>query len=227
MNSNVQLRNKAINLRKEGKSYSEIMRELNVPKSTLSYWLRDISLTEKQNSDLNERLQDKISKGRLKTSIALRARRMVRENRVFDEAEREFKEFIEDPFFTAGILLYWAEGAKKSNYFSFINSDPAMLILMVKWLKKYFALESSLLKYRLYIHLPYRNENCEEYWAKLLDISSENFYKTTYKPTPHDVKKNNDYKGCLRVIITRIDVLRKIMAWQKLLIKYYANISSV
>jgi len=224
MYSRVQLKNMAINLRKEGRSYNEIMNELHVAKSTLSGWLSDITLTDQQNIDLNNRLKDRVARGRLKTGIALRAKRIVRENRVYSEAEKEFKEYIKDPFFSVGILLYWAEGAKKNNFFAFINSDPNMVNLMLKWVKKYFHSEAALLNYRLFIHFPYKNENCEEYWARFLNVSPENFYKTIYKPTPYTVKKNIGYKGCIRMTITRIDVLRKMIAWQKLLITYYNDI---
>lgn len=225
MNINVQLKNKAIELRKKGLSYREIMGELNIAKSTVSYWLRDIQLTEKQNIDLRNRLTDKISRGRLQTSIALRAKRMVRENKVFKEAEEEFKRFVKDPFFCIGVSLYWAEGAKKNSYFAFVNSDPNMLVFMVKWIKKYLVSDASLLKYRLFIHTPYKEENLEEFWAKLLGIQAKSFHRTIYKPTPHLIKKNLAYKGCFRVDITRIDVLRKVVAWQKLLIQYYSDIS--
>lgn len=214
-------------MRKLGHSYNEIMNELEVPKSTLSAWLKDIPLTDEQNTNLNIRLKDRVARGRLRTGIALRAKRIVRENNVVKEAEKEFTQFIGDPFFSAGILLYWAEGSKKDTSFAFINSDPNMIILMVQWIKKYLISDFSLLKYRLFIHYPYRNENCEHYWAKLLSIKVTDFQKTIYKPTPHDTKKNNEYKGCLRVSINRIDLLRKIMAWQKLLIKYYDTILNV
>lgn len=224
MNKNVQLKNMAINLRKEGRSYSEIVKELGLAKSTLSNWLKGIVLTEQQNIDLYNRLEDKISRGRLRTSIALKAKRIVRENRVYTEAEREFKKYIQDPFFVIGISLYWAEGSKKDGGFSFINSDPNMIVLIVKWIKKYVTNNESLLKYRLFIHYPYKDEKCEEYWAELLNVSINNFQKTIYKPTPHIVKKNPIYKGCLRIVINRIDMLRKVIAWQKLLIQYYDKI---
>jgi len=40
----------AIKLRKLGKSYNEISKSLKIPKSTLSYWLRDIVLSKKGNN---------------------------------------------------------------------------------------------------------------------------------------------------------------------------------
>jgi transcriptional regulator with XRE-family HTH domain len=221
MNTNVQKRNTAINLRKKGWSYSEIMKEIDVAKGTLSGWLKDISLTSQQILDLNNRLTTKVARGRLQASIALRARRMVRERDVFIKAEKDFVDLIKDPFFNIGLCLYWAEGAKKNGYFAFMNSDPEMHIIMLKWIKKYLNLKKSALKYRLFIHEPYKEENCEDFWAQKLGISRGDLQKTIYKPTLHKVKKNPDYKGCLRLSVTKIDTLRTMMAWQKLLIKYY------
>lgn len=41
-------KNLAISLRKEGVSYNEIRKKINVSKGTLSLWLRDIELTQIQ-----------------------------------------------------------------------------------------------------------------------------------------------------------------------------------
>ena len=42
------LKTKAIKLRKDGASYGEIKKKLGISKSTLSYWLKDVLLTEDQ-----------------------------------------------------------------------------------------------------------------------------------------------------------------------------------
>jgi hypothetical protein len=39
---------KAIKLRKSGATYSEVLREVPVSKSTLSLWLRDVGLSKTQ-----------------------------------------------------------------------------------------------------------------------------------------------------------------------------------
>ena len=44
-----------VKLRKQGFSYSEIRKEIYVPKSTLSSWLKKIKLTEAQTRKLKER----------------------------------------------------------------------------------------------------------------------------------------------------------------------------
>ena len=43
---------KAIQLRKSGYGYNEILKEIGVSKSTLSLWLRDIKLTDNQKKKL-------------------------------------------------------------------------------------------------------------------------------------------------------------------------------
>ncbi|GEM_PF-1757964 len=60
------LREKAIKLRVEEKlSYSEIKKRLDVPKSTLSYWLRSYPLSEKRIKKLKKEGREKINyKGR-------------------------------------------------------------------------------------------------------------------------------------------------------------------
>src|SRR5690349_9983857 len=99
MNKYVQLKNMALDLRSRGLSYSEIMNELDIPKSTLSYWLKDVSLSEQQNLDLKNRLRNKILRARLRSSISLKARRIFKERQIHETAEKRFKDLSGEPFF--------------------------------------------------------------------------------------------------------------------------------
>ncbi len=45
----------AIDLRMKGFSYSEIVKELSVPKATLSHWLRKVKMTKTQLKNFQER----------------------------------------------------------------------------------------------------------------------------------------------------------------------------
>lgn len=211
-------------MRIAGYSYSEIMGELHVPKSTLSNWLKDMPLSEQQTNLLKVRLVSKVSKGRLRASVALRSARVFRETKAFDEAIISFEKYSHNPFFTLGVGLYWAEGGKKSGYFQFTNSDPDMVVIMLNWMEKFLGISRNDAKYRLFIHSPYRNERCEEYWASVMGVNLSLFYETIYKSTQYDIKKNLEYKGCIRVTVTKIELLRKVTAWQKLLIKYYGKV---
>ncbi len=223
MKIRVQDKKTAIELRKKGYSYGDIMKIINVSKGTLSHWLSDLDFSDAELLLITEQNRSKISEGRLKAAVQNTKNRMDRQKNSEARAQSEFDQFINEPFFAAGILMYWAEGAKKNGYFQFINSDPAMILLMVKWIEKYLNQDRKTLTYRLFSHKPYAHENLEVFWATHLGVNADSFQKTVYKPTPHTIKKNPDYKGCFRITIYSIDVLRRVLAWQKLIIKYYST----
>ena len=76
------LKNKAERLRKQGLSYSQICGLVPVSKSTLSLWLRDISLSKKQRVVLEERK----TKARLRGAVVKRKRRQDLEKKIRKEA---------------------------------------------------------------------------------------------------------------------------------------------
>ena len=49
------LKNKAIKLRTKGKTYSEILKEIPVAKSTLSLWLRKVGLSKSQKQRITKK----------------------------------------------------------------------------------------------------------------------------------------------------------------------------
>jgi len=220
MKLRVQEKQEAIRLRKLGHSYKEILKVVPVAKSSLSGWLHHLDLTDDELKNLQEKVKNGQDKGRIKASLINRNRRLERDRKIFIEAEQEFELNVADPFFLLGIGLYWAEGSKKSWSFQFINSDPQMIDLMTRWCIRFICPREKL-KLRLYMHKVYSNENCEAFWSQITGIHINKFEKTIYKPTIHVVKRNPNYKGCLRITIPNISVLRKLLAWQKLLIEYY------
>ena len=75
------LREQAVAMRREGRSYREIREELGVSKSTLSLWLRDVMLTEEQRHALADRRATRVEK----PAATLHARRLVRESSIIDD----------------------------------------------------------------------------------------------------------------------------------------------
>lgn len=220
MKIRVQEKFEAIKLRKLGLSYKEIMKQVPVSKSSLSGWLKYINLSEEQLEELKKRSKILQDKGRLKVALINREKRIKREEETFNKAKEEFYLYISELFFIIGIVLYWAEGSKKHQNFQFVNSDHKIIEIMFKWILKYLKIPKESIEIRLYIHEIYKHENCELFWENILKISSSNFKKTVYKPTLHLIKKNPDYKGCLRLGVGKIDNFRKMVAWQKLLYNY-------
>jgi hypothetical protein len=219
-------KNQAIELRKQGMTYSEIAKIVPVSKGLLSYWFNDLILTTEEKERIASKMVGTRGAGILKSSATNRQKRLGREIVAFEDAKRIFADNMKDQRFLIGIALYWAEGAKKHSVFQFVNSDPDMVIFMHNWVQKYLKIEKARIKCRLFIHKVPGYENIELFWAGKLGLEPSLFMKTIYKPTKHTVKKNPDYKGCMRLSIANVYVFRLMRAWQKLLIQYYGDTRS-
>jgi hypothetical protein len=112
MNSLVREREKALELRRMGWTYKEILGEIPVAKSSLSLWLKDLPLTDREREYLKTRRDSNISMGRIKAATSNRANRLEREKVTAAQAELEFEKRRWDPLFLVGVTLYWALGRK-------------------------------------------------------------------------------------------------------------------
>lgn len=222
MRSLVQERERAVALRKQGLSYRDILLQVPVAKSSLSLWLKGLPLTPSEKHALKNRKNNNISRGRIKAAGVLSARRLSRESSWLEEARQIYQRSVSDPFFHAGIILYWAEGAKRANQWSFINSDEEMNETMVRWLERYCGLDRNSFRYRLYSHKLYAHEGCEEWWQKKLGVDPSRFSRTVYKPSGCGVKKRPEYKGCLRIEVPKSKgLLLKMKFWKAMLVDSY------
>lgn len=210
----------AIKLRKEGKTYSEICSLIpNLSKGTLAYWIKDIKLSKDQINLLVSKTKNKLEKARLAAAITNHNKRLQRDNLLYLQAQNEFAFFAKEPIFTLGLALYWAEGTKKNNTAEITNSDPELIIASIKWFERFLKIPRSRMRFRLYTHEPFAKLGLEDFWAKKLGIDLDKFQKTIYKLTRYNFKKNDEYKGCLRVRVGGVKVLRKILYWQKMIVQ--------
>ena len=213
----VQEKAKAIELRRRGYTYNEIMRAIPsvTSKGTLSYWCNRIILTSKQLSHIEKNMQIGRDRARFKAILTNRRNRELRDELTAKVARKEFEQHKNDIFFTFGLALYWSEGAKTHRCFQFANSDSHLVKAMIRWIEKYLCIPKERLKLRLYIHKIYQHEDCEIYWEKETGIAKEKFMRTIYKPTPHKIKKNPGYKGCVRIDMGKVAPWIKVTEWEK------------
>jgi transposase len=224
MRALVQEKEKAIALRKKGYSYKDIMKEVNVAKSSISLWLKDLPLTKNEKQYLRRRLDSNISRGRIKAATANHENKLKRDKQVAMDAQLEFKKFAHDPLFHTGISLYWAEGAKRSKVFHFVNSDVDMVNVMLVWLEKFTQYKREELGYRLFVHKPYAHMGYEKVWARNLRVPVSQFKRTVIKPTDYTYKKRAGYEGCLRLEVPRsTSLFLKILGWTKALVEYHVK----
>lgn len=223
--ANLKLKTKAQHLRRRGKTYSEIQDILGpLAKGTLSNWLKPIELTEIQKERIRKKITDRSVLGRQKGGWKNHQKRLDRIANIQSAARREFSHLCINKFFLTGLVLYLAEGSRKTERFQFMNSDPFLVKIIMKWLNKFHKISTANIKARLYTHKIFIDENHEKFWSSFLNIPLTQFLKTIYKPTLHKIKKNPGYKGCLRIEISGTELFWKIMKWRDIL---YANIDKI
>lgn len=223
MKAKVLEKEKVIALRRKGLTYREILQQVPIAKSSVSLWLKDFPLTKTEKNILSERRNKDMTRWRARAGASLRRAKEERNKITFEQSRIEFKKNINDSLFQVGIALYWAEGSKRSDSFSFINSDLNMTKLMVDWVDKYLISgDSCQIRMRVFTHKALESEHHEQWWSKELGIPMSRFGKTIFK-TQNGliVKKRPDYKGCIRIELGKVVHKRRMDYWQQMLIEYY------
>ncbi len=208
---------KAIVMRKNGRSYSDILKDIKVSKSTLSIWLSDIKLTNKQKIDLLK----KTELARYKLGKYKHQKRLDKTKEIINESKKEFYELINNPLFISGISLYWAEGDKhKGERVKFTNSDPFMIVLMMRWFREICNVEKGKFRISLHVHNLHSPSNVIEYWSKITDVSKTQFQKVYIKQSTLLQRRNVLYNGTCGIIVHDKNLFRRILGWKMALIDY-------
>ena len=210
MNAKVNMRVRAIALRKKGLSYNEIRLQVPVSKSSLSLWLKHIRLSPKHRARLYTKQIQILSRG-----TPSQIERRKREVAVINEnARKEISLPLSlETYRFLGAALYWAEGSKTKN-FEMTNSDPVLIAFMARWFERMFGVPPSTLKAYLNIY-PQQNETeIKQFWSDITGISIQNFGKSFIKPVGKGFKKNNLYYGTIKVYVPKgTDMRHKTLAW--------------
>jgi transcriptional regulator with XRE-family HTH domain len=171
-------REKAKNLRESGLSISDIASKLKVSKSTVSYWCRDIILSEAAIQKIIKSSERKSTVGILRYTESLR---IERQERVLSDKRKGgtlLGKLSERDILCVGLGLYWGEGYKKGNQeFGFTNSDEKMLKFYIKWLETVFKVSKANLILRVSINElhKYRIQEVQDFWIKQTNIPIHQF----------------------------------------------------
>lgn len=194
---------RAIKLRKEGKSYSEILEEVPVAKSTLSIWLRDIGLATPQAQKITE----KRIAGQKRGAEAKRAQRRLLQQEIYSRAENDLGLITQRDLFILGTALYWAEGSKEYDYrpgstMGFTNEDPEMVNTFMTFLCTSLNVEPARIRCEIYIHVDriLEKERILKFWCERTGLPKTSF-RIYLKRNSRSTKdsKGIDYNGTMRI----------------------------
>jgi transcriptional regulator with XRE-family HTH domain len=211
------LKNEAENLRSVGLSLSEIADKLNLSKSTISLWTKDIKISD---AGL-KRIKNKRDSDREKGSEILKSYKRSR----VDMAEKQASELIKGisldnkTTLIALAALYQCEG-EKGRSISFTNSDPELVRAFVVMLKKSFQIDEKRLKINLQLHDYHDEKHMIEFWSKSVGIPRSSFCKTYFKKSNHLYRKEG-YNGCARITYHNAHISRVIQSFAKKFINLY------
>lgn len=204
-------RNRAIDLRKQGFSLSEIAAILKIAKSTSSLWLRHVEL----NNYAKVRIEERRLLARIKAAKTTRGR-IENRRREFEQSAKEIiseLKIFENPPLSKILcsLLYWGEGSKTGQRAAFINSDPAMIATYIKLFRMSFSLDES--KFRALVHIhEYHNETeIKKYWSEITGIPLSQFTKSYLKPHTKKTVRTG-YRGTLRVAYADTKIVDELKA---------------
>lgn len=195
-------------LRRLGLSYGEIMELIPVKKSTLATWCRDVTLTPEQIAAIKER---RAPEPGIPRNTNRKRKAEIAELRAI--ARDLARELVHDPFWVAGLVLYWAEGAKTQNQVSMANTDPRALRLFIRWVRQFIDPGA---RFSLALHLHEGNDEsaAQSYWRQETGLDRANFHKTFIKPKGTGHRKNNLKHGICTVRMRRsADPWNVIMEW--------------
>lgn len=220
-----QLKLQAIKLRKNGKSHNYIRKSLNIPKSTLSLWLKNIKLTQPQKEKLHQNWKKGLIKARKHASIS---HKKARKNRI-SKIEIEVKDFINSlninkkalELFLAG--LYLGDGFKVTGRLALGSSNPQIALLFITILRKIYNVQEKKIRIAIYARADQNSKTLINYWSKLLKVPKKQFHKTQFDKRTLNKKTYSEYKGVCAVNYFDINLQRRILAISEEMIQYVIN----
>lgn len=202
-------RNEAIRLRSsEGLSIREIARVLRVSPTSVSAWVSGITVSPEHTRRLSENMKERGRVGRENASLIAKARRMVWQEEGRKAARGN------DSFHASGCMLYWGEGGKGRNQIALANSDPELLCFFVRFLRKYFSVDSASLRLRINCFTDIRSiEEITKWWGTRLGVPVTCFCKPTICMPSKSSKGTRSGKleyGTCTVVVNQTKIVQHI-----------------
>ena len=210
------LKIRAIALRKQGASYQEILQEVQVSKDTISRWCRDVILTPKQLERLQTQKKLGGQRGGEVGAQRKRANRIDQTNLLKELAAKELGNLTNRDRFIAGVSLYLGDGLKSDREVGFANSNPQLVRFMVGWLREYCEIKEEKLRGQLWIHDTCDETKAKQFWSKLTGIPTDKFLKSYIAINKKDslkVRKQLHEYGIFTVRVFSAEIQRKILGW--------------
>ena len=177
-------------LRGLGYTIPEIALELGVSKGSVSAWVRGVPLTEEQLAQIDADKRAKLA-AQNKGGQANREKFLKLREQYQADGRARAREMR--PLHMMGCMLFWAEGTKTRNNLTFVNSDPAMILFWMRFLREEMGVEDEVIRVRAHVHHEDQVKPAERYWLQLTGLPKSALRKTQIKKgsdTRHNTLKH-------------------------------------
>lgn len=201
----IDLKNRAIEIRRKGYSFREIAEVLNLAKSTVGLWVG----AEVLNNKARERIRMLGVNARNKANKTNREKKI----KIISEIDisckaLKYKKYNKEDYKLFLALLYWGEGAKTGGKFSFINSDQEMIKVYLFLLRSAFLINENKFRIRVHLHNYHNQEEIIAFWSNITGVSKNQF--SIYNKPNTGTNKRPGYKGCLSIYYGDSRILNEV-----------------
>ena len=192
---------RARELRAQAWTLQDIATELGVSRSSVSLWVRDVEFIPKpRNRGHRSMKPHPLHIAKLEQIERCRQDGIARIGRL---SEREF--------LVLGLALYAGEGTKGGNTVCFANSDPRMIWVFTTWLRRFFEVDESRLRVRLYLHEGLDLETAIRFWSELSCVPPDQFTKPYRAVADTTIRRTKHVMGCPGVVYRSASMHRRVM----------------
>jgi transcriptional regulator with XRE-family HTH domain len=186
-------------LRARGWVLDDIARRLDVSKSSVSLWVRDVAF------------QPRLWRrgGGVRPPNALQRRKAAEIERFRAEGRERVDKLSEREFLVAGAALYAGEGSKDK--LKFTNTNEAMVRLYCAWLRQFFTIDESRLRCQLYLHQGLDLTRATRQWSDVTGIPVSQFWRPYRAKPDASIRRAKHPYGCANVVYLSSTTHRAVM----------------
>jgi hypothetical protein len=206
-----------LNQVKKGVPYSQIGEAYNVPKSTISTWVRNENIPRDKTKQ-----REHLKRAREKALVTIHANKETRREIAKNNAEQDLAgvplaEISVQKALLA--MLYWAEGTKgeKACALTFVNTYPLLISLYISLLRNCFPIDEPHLRIRLHLGYWHDSEEAITFWSELLKVPRSQFGKIYVKKRSTQKKFRKNFRGICFVIYGNDAIRREVLNLGRLL----------
>lgn len=183
MSSNKHLKDRAIVLRRNGKSYNDIRKILGLKsKGTLSYWFKNIKLSRKSIELLSKNNKLAHERGLLIANKDRKTRIDSENKKAYIEGQNSIQSISQKELLIIGAVLYWGEGSKSERSavsLNFSNSDPLMVSVYMRFIREILKIPEQRIRSGIHIYPSISSDEAKRFWSKITKLPEDRFYIIT------------------------------------------------